>query len=526
MAMTTPERFWRPVELTFRLILLLTVLLPALVRGGDDSSGGAPSLFSGQTDIGAPQKAGTLDYNPVAGVYTIGGAGANIWAKADSFHFVWEKFEGNVALAADISFLGTGGNPHRKAVLMIRQTLDPDSSYVDAALHGNGLASLQFRESAGDVTHEVQAVVTAPRRLCLEKSGDTLYLLTADADGVLHPTGCSVKLHFKGACYVGLGVCAHDADAFEKVTFSRVTMGAPVLVASRVVSSLETMAIASGDRRCIYYSGEVIASPHIVGNGSAVLCNEDGHIAELTLQTLGGGRPPSSMISPPRVIDTGSARKIESGAGLTPDGKTLILTDTSHRGGPRIYTQPLTGGALKQITPLGPSWWHGISPDGRTLVYAGKRHGKFGIFTISVEGGTERRLTTTDALDDGPDYSPDGRWIYFNSDRTGHMQLWRMNPDGGALEQITKDEANNWFPHPSPDGKWLLFLAGLSRAEMGKNPHDQEVMLKIAPVSGGRVDLSQTRILARFNGGVGTIDVPSWSGDSALIAYVRYQPQP
>ncbi len=524
--MTTSERLRRPVELTVRLFLLLTALLPALVRGGGDTGGSTPGLFSGQTDIGAPKKAGTLDYNPVAGIYTIGGGGENMWAKADSFHFVWEKFEGDVALAADISILGTGGNAHRKAVLMVRQTLDPDSAYADAALHGDGLASLQFRTSAGDVTHEVQTVVAAPRRLSLEKSGDTLYLLAAGADGILHPTGCSVKLPFKGAYYVGLGVCAHDADAFEKVTFSRVTMGAPVGIARHVVSSLETMTVASGDRRCIYYSGEVISSPHIVGNGATVLCNEGGHIFELTLQTLVGGRPPSSMISPPRLIDTGSAEKIESGAGLTPDGKILILTDTTHRGGPRLYTQPLTGGPPKQITPLGPSWWHGISPDGKTLIYTAKRHGKFGIFAIPIEGGVEKRLTTTDGLDDGPDYSPDGRWIYFNSDRTGRMQLWRMNPDGGALEQITKDEANNWFPHPSPDGKWLLFLAGLSKAEMVKRPHDQEVTLKIAPVSGGKVDLSQTRILARFNGGVGTIDVPSWSSDSARIAYVRYQPQP
>ncbi len=45
---------------------------------------------------------------------------------------------------------------------MIRQSLDADSAYVDVALHGDGLTSLQFREAKGAATHEVQANVSAP----------------------------------------------------------------------------------------------------------------------------------------------------------------------------------------------------------------------------------------------------------------------------------------------------------------------------------------------------------------------------
>jgi TolB protein len=52
---------------------------------------------------------------------------------------------GDVALSTDIEFVGSGGNPHRKAVLMIRQSLDADSVYADIARHGNGMTALQFR---------------------------------------------------------------------------------------------------------------------------------------------------------------------------------------------------------------------------------------------------------------------------------------------------------------------------------------------------------------------------------------------
>ena len=63
---------------------------------------------------------------------------------------------------------------------MIRQSLAADSAYVDLALHGDGLTSLQFRDSKGAATHEIQANITAPGRLRIEKRGKyTLMFLAA-----------------------------------------------------------------------------------------------------------------------------------------------------------------------------------------------------------------------------------------------------------------------------------------------------------------------------------------------------------
>ena len=64
------------------------------------------------------------------------------------------------------------------------------------------------------------------------------------------------------------------------------------------------------------------------------------------------------------------------------------------------------------MTPLGPSYWHGWSPDGKTLAYCAERGGEYDVYTIPVEGGEETRLTTAPGLDDGPEYSPDGQYIY------------------------------------------------------------------------------------------------------------------
>jgi TolB protein len=99
-------------------------------------------IFDQHADAGAVLHPGAAEFDPAQKTYTVSGSGENMWASADAFHFAWKKVSGDVSLAADIRFLGEGGDPHRKAVLMVRQSLDADSVYADAALHGVGLTSL------------------------------------------------------------------------------------------------------------------------------------------------------------------------------------------------------------------------------------------------------------------------------------------------------------------------------------------------------------------------------------------------
>ncbi len=464
-------------------------------------------LFSGHTDIDTPQQAGSVAFDAASGTYTIGGGGVNMWFKRDSFHYVWKKIEGDIALAADIAFAGQGGDPHRKACLMIRESLAADSVYADVAFHGDGLTSLQFREVGGDITREVQTSIKAPHRLRLEKVGDTLYMSLAGVDGELQPSGCSVRLPFKGSFYIGLGVCAHKADAFESAVFSHVQLTPPSQAVTAVRSSLEYIVVASRDRRSVYHSNEVIEAPNWTRDGSALIFNGGGRLYRLP---FAGGTKPA-------LIDAGFAVDSNNDHGLSPDGQTLIVSDRSQDGQAHLYTLPLTGGTPKKITPHAPSYWLAWSPDGRTLIYYAERGGKAGLYTMPLAGGEEKILAGTEAQDNGPDYSPDGQWIYFNSARSGHMQIWRMHPDSSGLEQITQDEYNNWYAHPSPDGKWIVFLSYAPGIK--GHPADQDVILRLWPTAGGEIT-----VLTKLFGGQGTINAPSWSPDSTKIAYMRYQP--
>ena len=186
-------------------------------------------------------------------------------------------------LAANISFVGQGKNEHRKAVLMIRQSLDTDSVYADLALHGSGLTALQYRDAKGAITHEIQSNMSAPIRLRIEKRGEYVYMFVAGPGEELHMAGGSTRVPLRGSFYVGIGVCSHDKDVIEKAVFSNVEVSelGPFAGAAKLFSTLETVTISSTDRSVVYVAQDRFEAPNWTRDGTAFLFNRNGHIERL-----------------------------------------------------------------------------------------------------------------------------------------------------------------------------------------------------------------------------------------------------
>jgi TolB protein len=392
---------------------------PAWAQGGS----GPVGIFEGHGDVGTVLHLGSVDYDVATKTYTITGSGENMWLAMDAFQFAWKKVSGDVTLTADISFLNKTGNEHKKAVLMLRQSLDADSIYADVALHASGLTSLQFRDEKGAITHEVQSNLSAPKRLRIAKRGDYVYMSLAAGSGEPNLAGGWLRIPLQGPFYVGLGVCSHDKDVVETAVFSNVELTQPAATAAgktALYSALETVEIDSTDRRVAYLAPGRFEASNWTRDGKAFLFNRDGHIERLAV-----GSDKSVT------IDTGLATRCNNDHGISPEGTQLAISDNSQDDhNSLVYIVPIAGGAPRRITQKSPSYWHGWSPDGKTLAFVGQRNGDFDIYAIPAAGGEETRLTTAKGLDDGPEYSPDGKYIYVNSERTGHMQIWRMKSDG------------------------------------------------------------------------------------------------
>jgi hypothetical protein len=466
-------------------------------------------LFEAHSEVGNVLNPGGVEFDAARGTYLVSGSGENVWAAADAFHFVWKKVSGDVTLSADISFAGTGGNAHRKSMLMIRQDLDADSVYVDAVAHGDGLTSLQARQEKGGNTHEVQSNIKGPKRLRIEKRGDYFYILVAGEGESLRLGGGSMKLALKEPFYVGIGVCAHDAKVTEKALFSNVELITGPRAKPRkpaLHSTLEVVAVSSTDCRSVWVGPGRIESPNWSKDGQYILYNSGGLMYRVP---AAGGKPV--------VLNTGFAKDINAHHGISPDGEWLAFSDgTRSRKRSVIYVVPVAGGEPRRVTQGSPSDFGGWSPDGKTIAFTRERGNKFEIYTIPAEGGKETLVASVLGSRSSASFSPDGKYIYFGSNRSGNMQVWRMQPNGSGQEPVTSDETSKWSSHLSPDGRRLAFISAAPGTKLLSL--DQDVTLRMMPVNA-----KQSTYLASFLGGQGSMDSQSWSPDGRSLAFVSYQ---
>src|ERR1035437_7606643 len=275
--------------------------------------------FEGHGDVGAVLHPGAVEYDAAQKTYRITASGENIWGTADAFHFVWMKVSGDGSITAEVAFPTTAGDPHKKAVLMARQSLDADAAYADAAVHGVGLTSLQSRETQGGATHEVQANISAPKRVRLTRVGDTFYVSVAGEGEELHLAGGSMKVALKDPFYVGIGGSAHNKDATETAIFRNVEV-VPAPAASgqpKLYSTLETITVASTDRRVTYVAPGRFEAPNWTKDNMLVF-NGDGRLHRIPVD---GGKV--------ETIDTGIATRLNNDHAISPDGTMIAISDQS-----------------------------------------------------------------------------------------------------------------------------------------------------------------------------------------------------
>ena len=496
---------------------LLTLVLSPAVFGDVLSAQGPVGIFAAHTDVGRAR--GSASYDPEQQTYLVAGSGQNMWDARDDFHFVWKRITGNFILSTRARFIGVSVEEHRKIGWTIRPSLDANSAHVTAALHGNGLMSLQFRRQTGGITEEAKSPDSLPDAdavIQLERR-DGAYLMSVARFGDTLVTTQLADVALPDTVYVGLFVCAHNDTVMERATFTNVRITTPaqrdfVPYSDYIGSSLEILDVATGHATIVHSYRGSFQAPNWTRDGKALIYAQEGRLYRFDLSSRSAA-----------AINTGFATSNNNDHVLSFDGRKMGISHhaVEDSGASIIYTLRASGGTPIRVTAKGPSYLHGWSPDGRWLVYTGERSGELDVYKIPTAGGEEIRLTTAPGLDDGPEYTPDGAYIYFNSSRSGRMQIWRMRPDGTAQEQVTNDAFNNWFPHFSPDGKWIAYLAFPPDVAPDDHPFYQHVLLRLMPAGGG-----PARVIAYLYGGQGTINVPSWAPDGRRLAFVSNSRMP
>jgi len=197
-------------------------------------------LFEAQSDIGSPVVEGSASYDAASKQYTVRSAGYNIWYTRDEFRYLWKRMSGDVSLAADIAFPDPNGYGDRKAVLVIRQSLDDGAKEAIVALHGAGMVHLAQRPEKdvrvkdmeyrfggrgmpGGASPDTLVNVIA-KRIGIEKRGDEFALFVSLEGESMHQFGPPITLRLDGPFYVGIGFCSHVPDKVDSAVLSNVVL--------------------------------------------------------------------------------------------------------------------------------------------------------------------------------------------------------------------------------------------------------------------------------------------------------------
>ena len=198
-------------------------------------------IFEGQSDIGAALVPGSSSYDSTTKQYTITSAGYNVWYVRDEFRYLWKKMSGDISLAADIRYPDSLGYYDRKALLVIRQSLEDDSKEAIVALHGDGMIHLAWRPEKGkrirDMEYRIGSrgaipggnspddlVTNHAKRIGIEKRGDSFALFVSLDGEAMHQFGAPIELHLEEPFYVGIGFCSHLPDKADIAILSNVLL--------------------------------------------------------------------------------------------------------------------------------------------------------------------------------------------------------------------------------------------------------------------------------------------------------------
>ena len=282
--------------------------------------------------------------------------------------------------------------------------------------------------------------------------------------------------------------------------------------------------LRTGKSHLVYTADAIWEAPNWSPNGKYLISNSKGTIYKFVLQPDGAAQPQRLAI--PAEYRTNNDKAI------SPHGKKLgFSANVLPNRGSQVFLADADGNHVKRMVSPSPSYFHGWSPDGKTMAFVAQRNGsgQFDIYGIPAAGGPEKRLTFNPHHDDGPDYSPDGKWIYINSNRSGKEAIWRIpasgaGPNGAKAEMVVSDGLEDWFPHISPDGTKMVYI-GYPSGTPTHDPRNAKIQLKLVAIHHDKVARTQ-KTLVKATGGQGSMNVNSWAPDSMRFAYVTYEPLP
>ena len=185
--------------------------------------GGVPAPWTNQ-DVGSTGLAGSASYSN--GVFTVSGAGADVWGTTDAFQYVSQTTSGDVQIVARVSAV-QNTNTYAKAGVMLRQSVAAGAAHVILDVRPDGTVELMTRSATnGSTAWLAGAAQGLPVWLKLVRSGNTVTGYVS-SNGSTWATVGSTTTSIPASAAVGLMVTSHDVNTLNTSTFDNVAVTTP-----------------------------------------------------------------------------------------------------------------------------------------------------------------------------------------------------------------------------------------------------------------------------------------------------------
>ncbi len=240
------------------------------------ASGSSPSPLPSpwaSRDVGSVGVAGSASHS--SGVFTVRGAGADIWGSADGFHFVYQQLSGDLVLTARLASM-QNTHTYAKAGVMLRSSLAANSAHVILDMvPGGGIEFMRRASSGGSTAYLGGTTASRPEWLRLSRSGSTISAFVSNNGSTWTPVG-TTSIALGSTVYAGLVVTSHTTSTLNTAQFDQVTVtagSAPPASGGDIV--IHASDVAAGSVHGAWSIGADARSP----NGVALVSTDTGFAA-------------------------------------------------------------------------------------------------------------------------------------------------------------------------------------------------------------------------------------------------------
>ena len=178
------------------------------------------SVWTSQ-DIGAVGLLGASSLS--GGVWTVAGAGADIWGFADAFRFVFQPLTGDGQVSARVDSL-TFTSPVSKAGVMLRDGIAPNAAHVILNLRPTGDLEFMQRPSSGARTDFLLGSFSpAPSWVRLARAGTTI-TASISSDGATWIPIAATSANMSNTISGGVAVTSHDNTQLNTAKFQGLSL--------------------------------------------------------------------------------------------------------------------------------------------------------------------------------------------------------------------------------------------------------------------------------------------------------------